>query len=180
MATKRNTPMQPFYMPGHSRPVRQVLHNFDGDLLFSCSDDGRVAVYDTYQCIRTGQFDVNSACTSIDVTKDSKHVLATSVDGVIIFNVKDGSKAAEFSIPGNRKIQVQLSFGDSKFFVIYMERKLTYIRIYEMSNVLSGATSENTPKVIKEITPSNMQEFSCAVWGPLNKTLYVATKTGKI
>ena len=61
-----------------------------------------------------------------------------------------------------------------------MERKLTYIRIYEMANVLSGATSENTPKVVKEITPSNMQEFTCAVWGPLNKTLYVATKTGKI
>ena len=104
MATKRNTPMQPYYMPGHSRPVRKVLHNYDGDLLFSCSDDGKVAMYDTFQCVRTGQFDVQSACTSIDVTKDSKYLLATSVDGVIIFNVKDGTTAASMSVPGNRKI----------------------------------------------------------------------------
>jgi len=25
-----------------------------------------------------------------------------------------------------------------------------------------------------------MTEFTCAAWGPLNKTLYVATKTGKL
>lgn len=77
-------------MPGHSRPVRKVMHNHDGDLLFSCSDDGKVAMYDTYQCIRTGQFDVQSACTSFDVTKDSKYLLATCVDGIIAFHIKDG------------------------------------------------------------------------------------------
>ena len=54
--------------------------------------------------MRTGQFDVQSACTSIDITKDSKYLLATSVDGVIIFNVKDGTTAASMSVPGNRKI----------------------------------------------------------------------------
>ena len=121
-------------------------------MLFSCSDDGKVAVYDTYQCIRTGQFDVASACTSIDVTKDSKHVLATSVDGVIVFNVKDGTQAANFSIPGNRKIQVQLAYGDKQFFVVYMERKLTFIRVYDMATVLNGGNTDNTPKVIKEIS----------------------------
>ena len=98
--------MQPYYMTGHSRPVRQVLHNYDGDLLFSCSDDGRVVVYDTFQCVKTGQYMVNSACTSIDVTKDSRYLLATSVDGVIVFNVADGSRVANLVAPGNRKVQV--------------------------------------------------------------------------
>ena len=99
-------------MTSHTRPVRKVLHNQDGDLLFSCSDDGKVSMYDTHQCIRTGQFDVQSACTSIDVTKDSKYVLATSVDGVVIFNVKNGERVATMQVPGNLKIQVGLSFGD--------------------------------------------------------------------
>lgn len=89
-----------------------MVHNQDGDLLFSCSDDGKVAMYDTFQCVRTGQFDVQSACNSIDVTKDSKYVLATSESGIIVFNTKDGSKVAEFSIPGYRKMQVTLAFGD--------------------------------------------------------------------
>ena len=180
MATKRNTPMMPFYMPGHSRPVRQVLHNFDGDLLFSCSDDGKVAMYDTFQCIRTGQFEVSSACTSIDVTKNSQYVLATSVDGVIVFNVRDGTQVANMSIPGNRKMQVQLSYGDKQFLVVYMERKQTYIRIYDLANVISGGTSENTPKVVKEIAAGSAHEYTCAVWGPLNKTIYVGTKSGKL
>ena len=46
--------------------------------------------------------------------------------------------------------------------------------------VASGVSSENTPKVVKEISPIANQEFTCAAWGPLNKTLYVATKTGKL
>jgi translation initiation factor 3 subunit I len=40
--------MQPVYLTGHSRPVNQVLHNQDGDLLFTCSDDGTVCVYETF------------------------------------------------------------------------------------------------------------------------------------
>lgn len=154
MATKRNTPMQPYYMPGHTRPVRKVIHNQDGDLLFSCSDDGKVAMYDTYQCIRTGQFDVQSACTSIDVTKNSQYVLATSVDGVIIFNVSDGTRAASMTVPGNRKIQVRLSFGDKQFFLLYMDKKVSMIRIYDVSSVLAAGVSENTPKISKEIVPT--------------------------
>lgn len=96
---------------------------------------------------------MQSACNSIDVTKDSRYVLATSESGVVVFNVKDGTKAAEFTIPGYRKMQVTLAYGDTKFLVIYMERKTTFIRIYELANVLAGGTSENTPKVVKEISP---------------------------
>jgi len=61
-------------------------------------------MYDTFQCVRAGQFDVQSACTSIDVTKDSKYLLATSIDGIYVFNVKDGSTAAAMTVPGNRKV----------------------------------------------------------------------------
>jgi hypothetical protein len=38
------------------------------------------------------------------VTKDSKYLLATSVEGIHIFNVKDGSTAATMTVPGNRKV----------------------------------------------------------------------------
>jgi len=38
------------------------------------------------------------------VTKDSKYVLATSVEGVQIFNVKNGERVATMLVPGNLKI----------------------------------------------------------------------------
>ena len=124
---------------------------------------------------------MSSACTSIDVTKDSKYLLATSVDGVIIFNISDGTKAAMIHVPGNRKLQIQLSYGDKQFFLIYMDKKNTYLAIYDFNTVLnSGTSQDNTPKAVKEINPGNQTEFVAAAWGPLNKTLYVATKTGRL
>jgi len=54
------------------------------------------------------------------VTRDSKYVLATSESGIIVFNIKDGSKAAEIIIPGYRKIQVELAYGDTKFLCLYV------------------------------------------------------------
>jgi WD40 repeat protein len=39
--------MQPVYLTGHSRPVHDVKHNYDGDLLFTSSDDGTICMYDT-------------------------------------------------------------------------------------------------------------------------------------
>lgn len=57
------------------------------------------------------------------MTKDSKYVLATSEFGIIIFNTKDGTKAAEFTIPGLLKLQVSMAYGDQKFLVLYKENR---------------------------------------------------------
>ena len=67
--------MQPIYLTGHSRPVRKVLFNFDGDLLFTCSDDGKVCMYNTFDCTRIGVFNIKESCKDIDVSKDSKYLL---------------------------------------------------------------------------------------------------------
>ena len=84
-------------------------------------------------------------------------MLATSVDGVIIFNVSDGSRAAAMTVPGNRKVQVRLAFGDRQFFLLYMDKKISTIRVYDVNQVLAAGTqaSENTPKPSKEISPTN-------------------------
>ena len=48
--------MQPIYLTGHSRPVLKTQFNVDGDLLFSCSDDQTVCMYNTYNLERVGLF----------------------------------------------------------------------------------------------------------------------------
>jgi WD40 repeat protein len=83
--------MQPIYLTGHSRPVKKVMYNYDGDLLFTCSDDGKICMYNTYECSRVGVFNTKEACKSIDVSKDSKYVIAAATTfGVHIFSVLDG------------------------------------------------------------------------------------------
>jgi len=115
--------MQPTYMTGHSRPVRKVMHNIDGDLLFTCSDDGSACMYDTKLCVRTGVFEIKEACKSIDVTKDSKYLFAAAITfGIYIFKIEDGSKMATLEVNSIMNKQVELDYSDKEFFVLSDEK----------------------------------------------------------
>jgi translation initiation factor 3 subunit I len=164
---------------GHSRPVRQVKHNFDGDLLFSCSDDSLICMYDTFQCARTGTFTNDSACLSFDVTTDSKYLIgASTVTGANIFDVKTGKKLAKVEVPGNFSYHVSLAYGDKQFFVMYRKDKIIYLRLFDVANCLKAAETGDTPKVVKEIKCRPDTHYTHAVWGALNKTIYLSTNTG--
>lgn len=92
--------MQPIYLTGHSRPVRKVMYNQDGDLLFTCSDDGNICMYNTYDCARVGVFNIKEAIKSMDVTKDSRYVLAAGVTfGFCIYSTLDGVELIRTQIP---------------------------------------------------------------------------------
>lgn len=83
--------MQPIYLSGHLRPVQKVMFNFDGDLLFTCSDDKTVCMYNTHLLDRVGLFQIQDSCKSIDVTKDSKYMLAAAtISGIKIFDCTNG------------------------------------------------------------------------------------------
>jgi WD40 repeat protein len=76
------------------------MYNFDGDLLFTCSDDGKVCMYNTYDCTRIGVFNVKEAIKSCDVTKDSRYVLAAGTTfGFCIFNAHNGEELVRTVIP---------------------------------------------------------------------------------
>ena len=107
--------MQPIYLTGHSRPVRKVMFNQDGDLLFTCSDDGNVCMYNTFDCTRVGVFNVKEAIKSIDVTKDSKYLLAAGTTfGFCIFNVMNGEQLQKITVPvsGIQAKHIELALGD--------------------------------------------------------------------
>lgn len=91
--------MQPIYLTGHSRPVQKVKFNFDGDLLFTCSDDKTVCMYETEKLERIGLFQINDSCKYIDITKDSKYLLATATTrGVKIYNISNGDLIADIEV----------------------------------------------------------------------------------
>lgn len=173
-------PIQAVWLMGHSRPVRQVKHNFDGDLLFTCSDDKTICMYDTFQCQRIGIFQNDNACTSIDITVDSKYLLASSsVTGANLFEVATGKRICNIDVPGNYAYQVGLSFGDKLFFIMYRDNnKLIYLKIYDFQQVLAAAAKGDTPKAIQTVQGANDTHYTHAVWGALNKTLYWASVKG--
>ena len=91
--------MQPIYLSGHSRPCQKVQFNYDGDLLFSCSLDSSVCMYDTVSLERLGLFQINDSCKSIDISKDSKLLFATATTkGVKVFDTKTGDLLTELNL----------------------------------------------------------------------------------
>ena len=146
--------MQPVYLTGHSRPVHKVMHNYDGDLLFTCSDDGFICMYDTHQLVRTGVFAVKESCRSIDVTKDSKYVVASATTcGIHVYEVATGKLVSRVEVPGLHAKQVSLAFGDKLLFCLHDVDKRSYIRIFKMDDILEGAGESDKPvgKGVKEI-----------------------------
>ena len=171
------TPMQPVYLTGHSRPVHKVIHNLEGDLLFSCSDDGTVCMYDTTQLVRIGVFNVKEACRSIDITKDSKWLItAATTVGFHIYDVSNGKIKATVNVPGLFSKQVSLAFGDQILMCLYDNEKRSYIRLYDMPSILKG----EEPKMLLQIDASKDYLLTNVVWGPKNETLIVSTNIGKI
>lgn len=126
------TPMQPIFLSGHSRPVNQVLHNADGDLLFSCSDDGTVCMYETQQLVRHGVFHVGEAIQSIDVTADSKYLIVAAITvGFNIYEVATGKKVKSVEVPGVNSKFVSLAFGEKQIMCLFDEKNKSYLRIYD-------------------------------------------------
>jgi len=66
---------------------------------------------------------------------------------------------------------------------MYDLKNVSYIRIHDLPSILSAAAAGKEieePKVITEIEASQDYLFTHAVWGPLNKSLFVATSNGKL
>lgn len=169
--------MQPVYLTGHSRPVNQVKHNQDGDLLFSASDDGTVCMYETFQLVRVGVFKINEACRSIDITKDSKHlIVAATTVGVQIYDISNGKRLASVQVPGVYSKMVALAYGDKQIMCLFDHNQRSYIRVFTTADCLAG----NTPKELCEIQSSADYLFTKAVWGPKNNSIIIACSNGKV
>ena len=181
--------MQPIYLTGHFRPVRKVQFNYDGDLLFTCSDDQTVCMYNTYLLERIGIFQINDSCKSIDVTKDSKYLLAAATTvGVKIYDTSNGDQLAE--VPVNSMITkiVELSYSDKQFAVVTENKNSDdIIKIYNLKDCLQWGVKQGKdgdkkefPEPAHEIRAPRDHVINSVKWGPLDKCLYYVTDKGRL
>lgn len=175
--------MQPIYLTGHSRPVLKVQFNTDGDLLFTCSDDKTVCMYNTVMLERVGLFQINDSCKSIDVSKDSKLLFAcATTHGVKIFDTSNGNQLVEVAVPGIMTRQVELSYSDQYFGVVYEDsRGDSYVRVFATKDVLAyGRGEKNSLEHVQTIEPPKDHHITCIKWGPLDETIFYCTDRGRL
>ena len=140
----------------------------------------KVCMYNTYDCARIGVFKVNEACKSIDVTKDSKYLLAAATTfGYIIFDTHNGNIISRVELPqkGIQTKHVEFALGDDKFLIVYEQKRKSFVRIQDMKSALHG---ENTSDAIVEVEGPQDHVITQASWGPLNQTLYIVTDKGRV
>lgn len=179
--------MQPIYLTGHFRPVRKVQFNFDGDLLFTCSDDQTVCMYNTFLLERIGIFQINDSCKCIDVSRDSKLLLATATTiGVKMFDTTNGDQLAE--IPVNSMVSkfVELSYSDKQFLIVSEDRQADdIIKIFNTKDALAWGVKKDEgqkqfPAPVMEIRSPKDHKINCVKWGPLDKSIYYCTDKGRL
>ena len=158
--------MQPIYLAGHSRPVRKVEYNFDGDLLFTCSDDSTVCMYNTFTYERIAVFNTKEACKSFTLSKDSKYLIAACTTfGFLVFDTQKEAPIAEIAVPGDKTKQVrqvQFAVSDQKFFVLYESEKKSHIVIYDLQKVIKREDSAIEAHIDFSKMPSNIDELVTA------------------
>jgi hypothetical protein len=113
----------------------------------------------------------------MDVSKDSKYVLAAGTTfGFCIFNTMTGEELVRTVLP-MRNIQtkhIEFAQGDQKFLIVYDSQKKSYISVYDFKQALNkNAEGE------KQIEGPQDYIITQASWGPLNKTMYIATDKGR-
>lgn len=132
---------------------------------------------------RVGLFQIGDSCKSIDVTKDSKLLFATATTkGVKIFDTTNGNQLAEIPVPGIITQQVELSFSDQYFGVVYQDnRNQSFCRIFSTKDVLAYGRGEKTSlEHIQTIEPPKDHIITCIKWGPLDETIFYCTDRGRL
>ena len=103
----------------HEKPINSIKINYDGDLVFSASSDTYVHLWRTSNGERLGSFKCNAAIKSIDITRDSKYLIAGNLIGDLeIFEIYGGKKAADVSIVKGRVKNLELSLSNDKLLIV--------------------------------------------------------------
>lgn len=142
-------------------------------------------MYNTYMLERVGCFHIHDSCKSIDVTKDSKYLIAgATTQGVKIFDTSNGDQKAELKIQGSviKLKQVELSYSDKQLIVVYTDRQESFLKIYDMKDVLANGMGKEGVflKPTHTIPAPKDHEINCAKWGALDKVIYYCTDRGRI
>ena len=71
-------------------------------------------MYETFQLVRVGVFKVSEAVRSLDLTKDSKYMIAAATTvGLQFYDISNGRRLCEVKVPGVNSKMVALNYGDS-------------------------------------------------------------------
>lgn len=160
-----------FALHGHTRPVKKLKFNRDGDMFFTCGDDKLIIAWDI-ECNKLGVYYGQGACKSLAVSYNTEYVAgAFSTEGIEIFNAMTGVSVRKVDFPNLRCNNIDFNLGDTEIAVVLVGTSKSFVNTYDFKTLL-GTTGTPLPKCsieFREDIPSQ------ATYGYLNEHLYVTT-----
>lgn len=172
---KEHSVAKQFLLQGHSRPVKMVKYNSDGDMFFSCSDDKLIIAWSNENAEKMGVYEGPSACKSLAVTRDTSYVIgAYSMEGVVIYEAMTGKEVFKFKAEGGYKTEyIELSHGDGELLLLNTKSGKSQIQFYNFKKLC-----EKDKKIRKVFNYD--EEITQASFGYLNEKLFLSTGKGKM
>lgn len=170
--------MRPIVINSHERPITCVRYNRDGDLVFVGCQDSYVSVWWTNPVERLGTYACEAAVSSLSISEDSTILLVCNRTGkVFLWNIETGEKFNEFNVQGLLKT-VEFAMGSKQFLVLGnsgLGATSNTLKVYETRRAL-----EVKEPIGKILMKSSSEKLTVAIWGYLNKAIYVATERGNL
>jgi translation initiation factor 3 subunit I len=177
--------MKPIILQGHTRPIRDIKFNKDGDFLFTGSNDRNVTLWASETGERIGTYYHSAAVNNMAITNDSKILItADNTGGCSFWEVNTGKVLKKIETDTTYSMKsVELSFGGQNLMVTYGGRGKevkTFVDIYSVNDLLGASTVDN---VIQGVTPiksftSSASKFVSCKWMNLNKNILCSREDG--
>jgi translation initiation factor 3 subunit I len=180
--------MKPIILQGHSRPIRDIKFNKEGDLLFTGSNDRNVTLWASETGERIGTYYHSAAVNSIVVTNDSKILITgDATGGCYLWEVSTGTLLRKIEMDATLSIRyVDLSFGDQKLCFAYSGRtkeSKSCIDVYTVKDIFSAKIDDKL--IVKDSVPiytinSDKSKFTNCKWINLNRNILCGKDDGTI
>lgn len=141
--------MKPIILQGHSRPIRDIKFNKEGDLLFTGSNDRFVTLWAAETGERIGTYYHSAAVNNMAVTHDSKILITgDSTGGCYFWEVATGTLLRKIEMDATVSVRhVDLSYGDQKLCLAYGGRtkdSKSSIEVYSVKDIFSAKIDSNS------------------------------------
>jgi translation initiation factor 3 subunit I len=177
--------MKPIILQGHSRPIKDLKFNKDGDLLFSGSNDRLVTLWGSETGERIGTFLHSASVNTMAVTMDSKILVCGDSTGACYFwEASTGNLLKKIQMDPTLSIRsVDLSLGEQFITLTHSGRQkdsASVVDVYSIPEIFAArGNSENVidVKPLKSIT-STSSKYVMSKWMNLNKNLICSKEDG--
>jgi translation initiation factor 3 subunit I len=179
---KEHSTVKQFSLNGHTRPVRMVRYNRDGDMFFTCSDDNLIVAWDNETAQKLGVYERKSACKSMAVSRNTEYVVGSyALEGINIFHAIDGDHLVHgITGDGSKAQYVEFSYGDDELLVLTTNKDGSRVNIYDFKKLLKNGKDKGDISKALLRAFSFSAEISQASFGYLNKGIYLSDNKGKM